>query len=270
MFIKRKSIQSNCIAMNDIVTYYRSDELFTPAEVKLLTKLWGTSKSGVPYNHFEEYFWNNDYQTGLLNTINLLAVIQNDRLLNQRDNELRQRISDCNGKFTESKARGCDYKFDSVESNLLHELFYEAYQKGGLEDQSFKWYDFSMKDIRRIYGLPFKSLKQKMAKAVEYLKDIPEPVAEYEFKLYYKGQDPHSSYKTYGIILPEKYATYNRIYCSPQNIYKKFPNVGKVYYSTLGEPNYWQIYVYDYRNSDRMLQNVLHELLKGTNQKTSS
>lgn len=243
------------------VSYYRSEELFTSSEVKLLTKLWGTSKSGQIYNHFEDYYWNDSFQTGLMNSINLMSVIQNDRLLNKREASLIQRIADCNGKFTQSKARGADYTYDSVESNLLYDLFYDAYQKGGLGEQSFKWYDFSMMDIKRIYGLPYKSIKTKMKNAVELLSTIPEPTHEYEYKLYYCSQDPHSSYKTYGIILPKKYASYNRIY-SNRWIYDKYPGlVGKVYYATCFEPNYWQIYVYDYRRSDRMLQNVLHDLI---------
>lgn len=248
--------------MTDIVSYYRSKELFTSDEVKLLTKLWGTSKSGQPYNHFEEYHWDDSWQTGLLHSINLMAVIQNDRQLNQRETSLIQRIADCNGKFTQSKARGADYKYDSVESNLLWELFYDAHQKGGLGEQSFKWYDFPKEDIWRIYGLPYKSLKIKMQQEVELLSTIPEPTHIYEYKLYYCGQDPHSSYKTYGIILPEKYATYNRIYYN-RWIYDKYPGlVGKVHYATCFKPNYWQIYVHDYRGSNRMLQNVLHDLIK--------
>lgn len=248
--------------MNNMATYYRSEELFSAADVALLTKLWGTSKSGVPYNHFETYHWNAGYQTGLMDVINLMSVIQCDPALNKRDASLIQRIADCNGKFTQSKDRGADWRYDSVESNLLHELYYDAHQKGGLEDQSFKWYNFSFNEVKRIYGLPFKSLKSKMKKADELLQGIPDSPKEYEFKLHYCGQNPHSSYKTYGVILPEKYATYNNIYKKPSGIYQKFEGrVGKVYYSTLFDTKYWQIYVYDYRRSNKMLQNVLHEIL---------
>lgn len=249
--------------MNSMATYYRSEELFKNADVALLTKLWGTSKSGQIYNHFEEYHWNDGYQTGLIDVINLMSVIQCDPSLNKREASLMQRIADCNGKFTQSKKRGSDWRYDSVESNMLNELYFDAYKKGGLEDQSFQFYNFSFNEIKRIYGLPYKSLKDKMKKADELLQGIPDPPKEYEYKLYYCSQDPHSSYKKYGIILPEKYANYNRVYSKPGEIYKKFgTRVGKVHYATLFKPNYWQIYVYDYRRSHKMLQNVLHELLK--------
>lgn len=242
--------------------YYRGTELVTEAEKALLEKIY-PCKDNV-YNTFEELEWYEDWNTAILDVVNILATIQCDPTLNEQEARLVARIEK---GLTYSKAYGVDY----VERNLLAKLINDAvdlFRKDNPEAEPINPYRY-WNDIYRIYNLPFKGIVAKATIADNYLIGyaMTEPAKIYDVK-FNVSQWPNSAYKQYTVKSSEvpELDKYHIIYHKKNghDVYKANPYAGKVYhcsgYNGKREDDYWQIYVYDYANSDWAFQNVLNFL----------
>jgi hypothetical protein len=239
--------------------YYRGTELVTAEEKALLEKIY-PCKDNV-YNTFEELEWYADWNTAILDVVNILATIQCNQSLNERETALIARIEK---GLTYSKAYGVDY----VERNLLAKLINDAvdqFRKDNPEADPINPYKY-WNDIYRIYKLPFKGILAKATIANNYLIGyaITEPAKIYDVK-FTVSQWPNLAYKCYNVLSSEvpELNKYHIRYKKGGEVYKKHPYAGKVYFSSLYDDpskHYWQIYVYDYANSDWAFQNILNYL----------
>ena len=223
--------------------YYRGTELITKSEWDRIKTLWGIK----PYMYIEEHPVDHNYGTGLADVTNILAFIQCDRVLNERESQLRERISKKGGKLTPSSG----YYSTSVEHNLLQKLIVDAKQKYNVEvEASEQINNLPWAEFYRLFNLPYKGILTKVIEQEKLIDLIPEPKIEYEFESHYPvHSDSESSYKHY-------YIKWNKT-CN-KFPYKEHPYVGKVHYCS-GD-GYVQIYVYDQTNRDLALQHVLNWL----------
>jgi Trp operon repressor len=250
------------------MVYYRPNtsetELLTASDVKRLHKAWGNNQ---PYNHMGTMEEDQNYGTGLHIVTELMSVIQCDRKLNERQQALEARITK---GLTRSKAYGSDY----VESNLLYDLVQDAKaqflkdggdlrEAFGIEENDPKRiysHYTPMKEFKRLFGIPYKSVMDEVKKCEEQIGDIPAATTKHKIK-YEVSHDQCSCYKHYHIKGKLSIdMTYNENELMPQ-IYKKFPYLGKLHQSMFGEDNI-QVYLYDYHLSNNGLQNVVDYLLR--------
>lgn len=233
--------------------YYRGEELVSDNEQRLIESLFGDSKRNI-YNTFNRLYFDSSFDTALHLSIEVLATIQNTQSLNSRDDQLRERILK---GLTPSKSYGSK----SVEHNLLCKLVQDAlteFNKMVEPSDIIQSYQLSWNDLYRIYTLPYEGIISKALAEKRKCDDIPEPEIIYEYEEHWNNHnDPNSTYKHYYIKPTDKINSYSLRYKSG-DAYTKLPFLGKMYFSTLFDENYWQIYVHDYANRDWALQNVLH------------
>lgn len=237
--------------------YYLGKHLLTLDEKNRLETLWGKGWTDNT-QYVERYEYDSSFQTGLIDVVNILATIQNDRQLNERDQKLINRI--WQHKLTYSKGRDFTY----VEQGLVWKLVQDARDLYNKEFSDKVKIEGLYDEFCRIYGLPHKSIMSKVQAQEVYVSQVTEPKERYDLKFHYKGRASfESAYKCYG-VLPSKdldislrweRSSSKRSFMG--ELRKTYPYVGKLYFSTLGE-KYWQIYVYDRADSDRALQNVVH------------
>lgn len=132
------------------VTYFNNKLLITPEQKAHIIK------NGLSdYDTFNEYYWNPGYDTGLPHIVHLISYIENDYSLNERDNELRERIK--KGLTPSSSS----YTF--VEEAMLMKLVWDAYYKFCREFGNDREQDMltnsqmlhSKAELMRIYGIPY-------------------------------------------------------------------------------------------------------------------
>lgn len=244
--------------MKDKLIYYRPDqrdaEALTPSQKKRLVRVWGTK--GKPYNHFETLDIDYSYKTGLHKVTEILATIQCNERLNNRLDELLERIK--TKGFKESKNT---YVGDSktVEAGIMCKIVFDAIELFNKDsDEKIDNYNFPMREIYRIHSIPYKGIMDKVKKSEENIGVIEKPKKIYDIKydLSYSG-DQQSSYKFYYVKGELRYSFRDS---TKKTAYDKFPYLGKLY--DVSEHGYVQIYVYDYFKSDWALQNVVDYLIK--------
>lgn len=244
----------------DTLIYYRPEhnnaELLTSEQAILLEKLYGKDR---PYNIIKTIREDQNYGTGLHIVTELMAVIQCNRHLNERDDQLRNRIL---SGLIRSSGRDAQYGSMSefVEQNLLFKLLQDArdlfLKEGGSTD--CKSYETPVKEFFRLYGLPYNSIVKKMNEHNDVVKNIPKPVKLYKIKTltdeYVNDQTSTYQMNTVKAQLSHSFDDKKR------EIYKLFPYVGKVHKSFFGE-GHMQLYVNDYAGRDWAMQNVIHYLV---------
>jgi hypothetical protein len=244
--------------------YYRPEqqdaEILSPSQWRRLVKVWGTENK--PYNHMEELEFDDSFNTALPMVIDVLATIQNDRRLNERENELMERIKKgC--KESKPTYRGGS---KTVEAGMLCKLVNDAVDLFNKEfEEKINLYKFPMKEMYRIYSIPFTSIMDNVKKDEEKIGKIEKPKiihnVKYQFPVSKEG-DQQSTYKYY-YIKGKLGLPYCLSYCTEKAaIYKMFPFLGKLHQSRFGKYEYFQLYVYDYEKRDWAMQTVINYLVK--------
>jgi hypothetical protein len=227
--------------------YYRGEELITPNDLKRMRKLWGDT----PYNWVVELPIDHNTDTGIHDVTEILYTIWNDPKLNKRSDELINRISK---GLTRSKSYGIDY----VEETLLKKLVTDAVDEfNKISDEKIERYNFPFMEMKRLYNIPTKNgVIHKMDESESYIGDIPKPettiIAKYTLE-----QDQCSTYKKYYVEGKLNY----KFKSEDRSMYKMFPYLGKLYMGFSGK-EYFQLYVYDYKNRNWAMQNILNYLVK--------
>jgi hypothetical protein len=248
-------------------SFGRETEIIPESFVKRIRKVWGNQ----PYNQIEERVMDHNYGSGLPIVTEIMATIQCDRRLNERQAQLEERIKK---GLTKSRAMGMQY----VEEKILLELIYDAktlFVKDGGDlweafgvEKNGKKYDFALpyKEFFRLFGLPYNSIMDKVEKSEEEIGEIEKPKKFRDIKYQVdKMGNQQSSYKYYYV----KGKLHNR----STFVQTGLPYVGKVYQSYDGyrarsygqeyvTEEWIQIYVHDYHNRNWALQNVVDYLLK--------
>jgi len=234
----------------------REAELITKDDLKRIHKVWGDKQ---PYNIIEQREEDHNYGSGLPIVTEIMAVIQCNRNLNERQASLEARIKK---GLTRSKGQGFEY----VEQNLAWDLIEDAkklfVKEGGILREAFGYpetdkpyiYNYALpyREFFRLFGLPFKSVMDKVKECEENIGDIskPETINKLKFK-FPCSRDQQSSYKQY----------YVKGELTKKGSFVKtgLPYVGKVYQGY--DMDYIQIYVYDFCDRNWAVQNVVNHLL---------
>lgn len=257
--------------MNNKAIYYRPTkqdaELLSLSDAKRLQKVWGKNQ---PYNQIVEVEIDQNYGTAIPIVTELMAVIQCDRRLNERQAQLEERIK---RGLTPSTAYYSDY----VEANLLFKLVTDArdlfVKEGGNLREAFGHPDdgkahstlLPFGEFRRLFGLPYQSIMKKVAECEAKIGEIerPKEIRKLKYDLSYDG-DQQSVFKQYYL----KGTLYSR-----GRTKIDLPYVCKVFQSYDGyraystgqqyvKEDYIQVYVYDYYGRNWALQNVVEYLVK--------
>lgn len=250
--------------MNKMI-YYRPNqsdcELLTEADVKRLHKVWGSNQ---PYNFIETIIEDQNSGSGLPIVTEMMAVIQCNRHLNERNQALVNRITK---GLTPSKSRFAQY----VEENLLIDLIQDAKQlfvkEGGdlrevfgIDPGKIVPSSLPFKEFKRIYGIPYVSIMDKVKESEEQIGDISKVIKKHKINYTVdKGGDQQSSYKYYNIKGKLSYDIQFKF--GPKSLYEKFPFLGKLHQSGFAEDRI-QIYLYDYHLSNNNLHAVVNHLVE--------
>lgn len=231
-------------------------ELLTAKDKRRIERLWGKNH---PWNYFETADIDHNYGTGIHKVTNVLAIIQCDQKLNERASILIERIKK---GLKRSTSRG---GFEYVEQNVAWEIVADAiniHNKTVEKEDQYNTYSFAYREIFRWFGLPYKSLMEKVSEQETDIKVIPKPERTYKVKFNLDGNDPDSSYKCYYVKGQLSYsAQYDNV---KKTMYRKFPYLGKLHQSSL-DKGFIQIYVYDYSNRHWALQNIIDYLVRSHN-----
>lgn len=238
-------------------------ELLTESDVKRIHRVWGDNQ---PYNKIAALAEDHNYGSGLPSVTEIMATIQCDRRLNERQAEIEARIKK---GLTRSKGR----QFEYVEQKLVWDLIEDAKalfikenfetsrhvtmreKLFGEQEPSTSDHNLPYKEFFRLFGLPYKSVMDKVKECEEKVGEIskPEKFHDINFKwpVSYDG-DQQSVFKHYYVKgdLSKK----------GEFIKTGLPYACKVYqgYSM----DYIQIYVYDFHGRNWALQNVVNYLLE--------
>lgn len=225
--------------------YYGRDLIYTPEDRATIVKLFGEHEY-----MFHKHWFDESFNTGLPDVLNLLAVIQNTPRLNERDTALQERIAK---GLTYSTAYYSNY----VEENLLIKLVNDArteYNK--CVENTDRINSISVSEFFRIYGIPHKSVYTTIEESIKKIGEIPEPPQRYDVKFHWPMfKDGQTVFKEY-YIEEEKFHWLRFNKEGAKQFYSKHPYLAKLYHAE----DYIQVYVYDYHTSDNALQNVLHSL----------
>lgn len=232
--------------------YYRDEELITQSDLDLMYKVWEMGH----YNRFSEYVIDQNSGSGLHIVTELLGTISTTESLNERDTKLRERIKK---GLTWSRGFWGGY----VESNMLSKLISDALiELNKSVDKPYDLCDVPFIEFSRLYGIPYKSVMDDVKKSIEQIGVIPEPPRYIQFERYYNdgpASDQCSSYQLNYIKVkhcPLKFDWNCRGEKSISRlVHDKFPFVGKVH-KVINE-DYIQVYLYDYRGSEKGLKTVL-------------
>jgi hypothetical protein len=260
--------------------YFRGLELITQEQYQKMIKLFGGSDIHS-YNWVSNLPIDQNFGSGIPYVTNIMAAIKNNQNLNRRCNELEQRIKN-KPKLTKSKSSHYTY----VEEKLLWDLVQDAYLKiahilseessGSVKNLLIEYGVLPFNEFKRLFGIPYEVKFEdfKTNYDLSKVEAIEEPKRLFNIEGIKGYNKPSSCYKCYNInIKKHKHLFENIGYLSfsfnetHRNFGNKniMPYVGKVYWSTLSknkDDHYMQIYVYDYVDSDRALQNVLNVLNK--------
>jgi hypothetical protein len=229
--------------MTDKLIYYRGKELISPKDLKRMRKLWGST----PYNWVEELPIDHNTGTGIHNVTEIMFTIWNDRNLNERSDALIERIKK---GLTRSKGTYHNY----VEENLLIKLITDATTEfNKIAEVKLEWYRYPL-EFLRLYNIPYDGVIKELNECEAKVGVITKPVSKIKYKSYLPvSQDQCSVFKQYAIkgsisLFSEKH----------NHLYKIFPYLCKLHDCR----GYVQLYVYDYKNRDWAMQNVLNYLVE--------
>ena len=112
-------------------------------------------------------------------------------------------------------------------------------------------------EMKRLYNIPIKNgVIHEMDEEERKIGIIPKPettiIAKYTLE-----QDQCTTYKRYYVEGKLSYK-FNSLE-NNKSMYKMFPYLGKLYWSP---KDYFQLYVYDYKNRNWAMQNILNYLVK--------
>ena len=235
----------------------REAELITKADLKRIHKVWGDKQ---PYNIIEQREEDHNYGSGLPIVTEIMAVIQCNRNLNERQSAIEARIKK---GLTRSQGRSFTY----VEQNLVWDLIEDAkklfVKEGGNLREAFGYpetdrpyiYNYALpyREFFRLFGLPFNSIMDKVKECEEKIGNISKPENTYKVKHKYScSRDQQGVYKQY----------YIKGDLGKKGSFVKtgLPYVGKLYQGY--DMDYIQIYVYDFCDRNWALQNVIDYLVK--------
>ncbi len=243
--------------------YYRPNqndaEMLTSSQWKKLVKVWGIK--GNPYNHMEEIEFDSSFDTSLHCVREVLATIMCDQRFSKIDNDLKERIK------KGFKRSSPVYKGGSqtVEAGILCEIVQHAiyaFNKVVEKEDQLDFYKFPMKEMYRIYGIPYKSIMDEVLADEKKIGLVEKPETFHKVKHAYpvsKSGDQQSTYKHYYIKGTISYKISYEIKFK-SSIYNKFGFLGKLY-QPIGD-DYFQLYVYDYANRNWSMQTVIDYLVK--------
>lgn len=217
-----------------------------------MKKLWGDT----PYNFIKILPIDHNTGTGLNDVTEILYTIWNDRKLNERSDKLIQRIEK---GLTPSKSTIRAGKL--VEENLLRGLVRDAiteFNKDKDPEDKIDSYKMSYIEFNRLYNIPSKGVVYDLNECEEKIGEVPTPVRKPNVTIEYCDQDQCSTYKMYGIKGELSYKINDTI--DRNKIYKLFPYLGKLY-GGYGNKGYFQLYVYDYKDSNNAMYNVINYLV---------
>lgn len=237
--------------------FFKNTERITEQDRDDMIKYFGEN----PWNEFDyvETFDDLDVHP---ETAPILYCIHNSQRLNEREEILTKRIKTnlAKGGLTPSTS----YYSRSVEHNLIEKLVIDArdiLKMGEGVECVINWYE-----IFRYYGLEYGSLyKKDLEKAREKTNLIKKPKKFYDWQCYFTKDQTYSNqgnscYLEYHIDV-KSCSSELRNLNGNGTIYKKFPYLGKLYYTSVcGE--YLQLYVYDQADRHWAVNNVLDYLVK--------
>ncbi len=237
--------------------YYRPNqsdaEFLTLSQWKKLVKVWGTKEK--PYNHMELFEIDHNYNTGIFEVVQILSTIQCDEKLNERFENLKERIAK---GFTDSKTvyRG---GAKTVEAGIACQIILDAIDKFNKHaEEKIESFKFPFREIYRLMGISYKSIMDKVREEEEKIGEVSKPKKIHKVNYHYpvsQAGDQQSTYKYYYIK-----GSIDEYQMEKNSIYKKFPYLGKIY--EIYREGYFQLYVYDYAQRDWSMQNVIDYLVK--------
>lgn len=230
----------------ETVIYYRNSQLITEADWQKIIKVWGLT----PFNFIERHVIDQNSGSGLHIVTELLAVIWNDRQLNERDTVLKERIKK---GLTHSRAYGRDY----VERNLLRKLIWDASNEfNKIAEEPIEIFQIPYMEFYRLYNIPTETVMNDVNKDECKTNNIPEPPRKVKYTQYFgKPETDQCSVFQENFICVDNGSRYT-IEKLKKEALQKFPFLCKLDFSLL-DKDYIQVYVYDNYGSTKALENVL-------------
>jgi hypothetical protein len=227
----------------ETVIYYRNSQLITEADWIKIVKVWGLT----PFNFIERHVIDQNSGSGLHIVTELLAVIWNDKLLNEKDTVLKERIKK---GLTHSSAYGRDY----VERNLLRNLIWDALNEfNKIAEEPVDLFQIPYMEFYRLYNIPTETVMDDVNKDECKTNNIPDPPRKVKYSQYFGEPETDQCsvfQKNYICVDEDSRYSVERL---SKEAHQKFSFLRKLY---LVE-DYIQVYVHDNYGSTKALENVL-------------
>lgn len=227
--------------------YFRGHrEFLSETDANRLKAIWKKEYDTVEFKEIDD-----NTGTGIHEITEMLYTIWNNPRLNERETALKERIA---RTLPKGLTNSSGYYSHSVEGNLLSKLFMDAYREFcKIVEEPFEVSRISFNEILRLYGMPIRSGDSGIMYKVKRVEDYIATIGEPKEIIKYESHWPTVRDFNCGI---KRYYIKGRFAHKPENIYKKFPFLAKLYQSD----GYFQLYVYDSDYSDKGMQCILNEV----------